>query len=108
MVGTVNFTAFPAPSAALASLCHSSVPRFVASYARKTAGPQLVAWPVQYVFVLSAHTIPLVVPLAEREGVAPGKLYVSPEWEPAGVVNFPVVGLNVNACSVVVPKAPAM
>src|SRR5260370_41052437 len=41
IVGTVNFTAFPAWSrfAGACALFHISWPRFVASYACKTAGP---------------------------------------------------------------------
>ncbi len=58
-VGTANLTAPPR-----SLLRKSSVPRFVASQACKTAWPELFSY---------AQTIPLPFPLDEIVGVAPGK-----------------------------------
>ena len=80
-VGTANFTAFPAWSR-LADACElfqSSLARFVASYACKTAGPHQVDCGVQYVCVSMAHTMPLADPKDDTEGVAPGKTNDTPD-----------------------------
>src|SRR5579859_159132 len=70
--GTVNFTAPAAASLVPAwLLLYNSCPTFSALYACKIAGcplPQPSDW--------IAHTMPLLVPLADTLGVAPGNPYV--------------------------------
>jgi len=71
-VGTVNVTAKPALSAAAIELFQSSLVRFVALKACKTAGPHPGDCGVQYLLLSSAQRIPLLAPFDETEGVAPG------------------------------------
>ena len=69
----MNFTAFPALSAAFWELFQSSPLRFVASYAWRTAGPLPKEPGGPYGLLSMTHTIPLLVPLAETDGVGPEK-----------------------------------
>src|SRR5260370_38721866 len=79
--GPVNFKAFPALSAAFWELLQSSLLRFVASYAWRTAGPLPNEPAGPYALLSMAHTIPLLVPLAETDGGGPGKYNVLVLWE---------------------------
>src|SRR5271168_997148 len=105
-VGTVNFTAFPAAFPVPCVLFHSSVARLVASYAWRTAGPQPDACCVQYWLLFSTHTMPLAVPCAETEGVAPGNPNVPADCDVCEILNWPVDVLNANDFKW--PPAPAM
>jgi hypothetical protein len=60
------------------------------------AGP-LEQHGVPYLLLSSAQTIPLDVPLAETEGVAPGNPKDPFEREVEEVLNLPVEGFNENA-----------
>ncbi len=63
--------------------------------AYSTADPQLVDWVVQYGLVSSAHAMPLLLPEAEMDGLAPGQPNVWPPIEAAPMLNRPVAVLKV-------------
>src|SRR5215475_4264989 len=95
-VGTVNLTAIPAASAAFCTLFHSSVEMLLASYACSTAGPPAAQLPtfVPQLFVFRAHTMPLLVPDEEIEGVAPGNGNPVGDCGTVEVLNSPVVAFS--------------
>src|SRR5215475_11560307 len=109
-VGTVNFTALPAVSRpGFCALFHNSLPMFLASYARRTAGPPAVKDPfpngagavvlfVPRLLESIAQRMPFVaVGVAEIDGDAPGNPNVDVVCVVGVVAKSPVVGLNANA-----------